>query len=1146
MVSFKSKNLFRCLSILILLPVNSALYSQSLHFNHITTANGLSNNSVNDIIQDRTGFLWLTTDDGLNRFDGYQFKVFRHSLENENSISDNSLLSLMLDSKDNIWIGTRSGWLNCYDPVKDHFTKWKIESDLIKQNSITSLYEDSRQKIWIGTYRSGVYRLDPVSGQIDHWETKSNDSTSLSHNYVSSILEDYEGNIWIGTYYGLSKFNPSREQDGFERFYRNSDVSNMVTNNIIWALSRSEYNLKQIWIGTANGLLSYNTSDKSFTEYKIPNHDNLQFGVSAGSVIEEMNSGELMLWIDSYAGLNRFNPGNGESIRFISDKNNPNSLASNQIQKMIKDNSGVFWFATNNGLSYFTSKSTRFNGTTSGIFKVDNYELIKKKNVNAIIKTTDNKLWFGTSEGLIFAVKEKGKLEFNKIIEYEKLNIWSLSPGISNDIWIGTYGAGLYRLDLLTGKLKSIPLFERGLYPESVKYNKSVYCDKNGTVWIGHWGYGLVRLNSNSGEVNVWHNDHKNPNSLSHNDVWVIYQDKKGRIWAGTNGGGLNLYDAQNDKFFNWTADENNPNSLSGNNIYSICESSNSSKKIKNNYSMGEKNTVLWIGTNNGLNRFEVDERTSNDLSSLQTSIKHYSINDGLSDNSIKSIVEDDNGNFWFGTSSGISFFDLSTNEFFNFNASDGVTGTVFNFSSALKDENGIVYIGSNEGINFFNPDDIKLSNFNPPVILTDFQIFNQSVLVGDDSPLKTSIYHSKEIVLPHSQNVFSFQFAALEFASPEAIQYASKMEGFDADWINIGNRRFVTYTNLNPGKYIFKVKSTNSDGIWTDNFSSVKVIITPPWWQTIWAIGLYVLIFILGVWGIIRFQINRAKLQHELKMREFESHHIREVESLKSRFFANLSHEFRTPLTLIKGPLEQLLNGKVKDNTTGLYKMALRNTEKLQNLIDELLELSKLEIEKIPLNKKQHNIVYLLQSIAGTFNPLAEQKNISFEFKTEIESLVINLDKDKLEKILNNLLSNAFKFAPAGGIVIIELKTESKDDTAFAEVIVTDNGIGIPEEHLTKIFNRFYQVEENVNKKVTGSGIGLALVKELATLHQWDINVSSIPEKETTFTLQIPLTKEELDSISYVNDGLPANQNETVWEENIDNEGSRKRQVFT
>ncbi|HSL89756.1 MAG TPA: two-component regulator propeller domain-containing protein, partial [Ignavibacteriaceae bacterium] len=530
-----------------------------------------------------------------------------------------------------------------------------------------------------------------------------------------------------------------------------------------------------------------------------------------------------------------------------------------------------------------------------------------------------------------------------------KLNIWSLSPGISNDIWIGTYGAGLYRLDLLTGKLKSIPLFSRGLYPESVKYNKAVYCDKSGNVWIGYWGYGLVKYNSNFGEVKSWQNDRKDDNSLSHDDVWVIYQDRKGRIWAGTNGGGLNLYDANNNKFYNWMADENNPNSLSGNNIYSICESSYSSGKIRQNYSFEEKNTVLWIGTNNGLNRFEIDERTSKDLSSLQTNIKHYSIKDGLSNNSIKSIIEDNEGNLWFGTSSGISFFDLSTNEFFNFNASDGVTGTVLNFSSALKDENGIVYIGSNEGINFFNPDDIKLSNFNPPVILTDFQIFNQSVLVGDDSPLKTSIYHSKEIVLSHSQNVFSFQFAALEFASPKAIQYAYKMEGFDEDWVNIGNRRFVTYTNLNPGEYIFKVKSTNSDGIWSDNFSSVKVIITPPWWQTIWAIGLYVLIFILGVWGIIRFQINRAKLQHELKMREFESHHIREVEGMKSRFFANLSHEFRTPLTLIKGPLEQLLSGNAKENTTGLYKMALRNTEKLQNLIDELLELSKLEIEKIP-----------------------------------------------------------------------------------------------------------------------------------------------------------------------------------------------------
>lgn len=1111
-------------------------YSQSISFNHLSTANGLSNNSVNDIIQDRTGFIWLATDDGLNRYDGYEFKVFIHDKENENSLSDNSLLSLMLDNNNNLWIGTGSGWLNSYDPVKNKFFKWKIESELIEENSITFLYEDSRQKIWIGTYRSGVYRLDRLTGKLDHWESKSEDSTTLSHNYISSILEDNEGNIWIGTYYGLSKFDPSREQDGFKRFYRKSNPSQHVTDNIIWSLSRSENNPNQIWIGTANGLLNYNTSDKSFTEYLIPNPDNFQFGISAGSVIEEMHSGELILWIDSYAGLNRFNLSSGEFIRFVSDENNQNSLASNQIHKMIKDRSGVFWFATNNGLCYFSAKSLRFNDLVSGKFKIINYELIKNKNVNTVTKTSDGKLWFGTNEGLICAINENGRTLFSKIPGSEELNVWSLSPGISNDLWIGTYGSGLYYLDVLTGRIKSFQLFGKGLYPESVKYNKSVYCDKNGYIWIGYWGYGLVSYDSNSGDLKVWQNDHKNPKSLSHNDVWVIYQDRKGRFWFGTNGGGLNLYEKENNEFHSWTTDESNPNSISGNNIYSIYESSYSYTKTKRHSSSDDNKTILWIGTNNGLNRFEIRENKENDISNLHATIKHFSKKDGLSDNSIRSIVEDNNGNLWFGTSSGISFFDVEKNEFSNFTASDGISGNIFNLSSAFKDNSGLVYLGSNEGINFFNPSSIELSAFNPPVVLTDFQIFNQSVSVGEESLLKTSIYWTKEITLSHSQNVFSFQFAALDYASPQSIRYAYKMEGFDNDWVNVGSRRFVTYTNLNPGQYIFKVKSTNSDGIWSADYTMLKVIITPPWWQTLWAIGLYILIFIVGVWGIIRFQINREKLQNELRMSEFESHHLRELEGMKSRFFANLSHEFRTPLSLIKGPLEQLLDGKFKKNPHELYNIALRNTEKLQQLIDELLELSKLEIEKIPLNREKHNIVVLLQSIASVFNPLAEQKNISFSFHTNIDTLVISLDRDKFEKIINNLLSNAFKFAPPGGTITIKLIVESAPDNSYAKIMVTDNGIGIPEEHLTKIFNRFYKVEENLNKKLSGSGIGLALVKELVTLHQWDITVSSLPGEETTFTLQMPLAEEDIESLILTNDVAIANQNENVLEESLHN----------
>lgn len=437
--------------------------------------------------------------------------------------------------------------------------------------------------------------------------------------------------------------------------------------------------------------------------------------------------------------------------------------------------------------------------------------------------------------------------------------------------------------------------------------------------------------------------------------------------------------------------------------------------------------------------------------------------------------------------------------------------------------------MGSIEGLNYFYPSDIYRSEFIPTVLITDFQIFNESVKIGEDSPLKQSILFTKEIILSYTQNVFSIQFAALDYKSPKSIQYSYMMEGFDNDWIHSGSRRYATYTNLNPGKYVFKVRSTNSDGVWTDNIAELKVIVTPPWWQTPWAIGLYVLIFVLGVWGIIKFQEYRTRSQRELKMQEFETHHLREIEKMKSRFFANLSHEFRTPLTLMKGPSEQLISGRIKDNLTDYYIMLLRNTGKLQNLIDQLLELSQLEAETIPLKIQQVELVSLLKGFTYSFMPLAEQQFISLNFSSSAEKILVNLDRDKLEKIINNLLSNAFKFTPSGGKVSVDLSTESSTGQQTAIVKVSDTGPGIPEEYQSKIFERFFRIDNTSKSGETGSGIGLALVKELVSLHDWDISVNSKGGEGTTFTLKIPATSPTIpqrgEEIVLLNDSKSSDQ---------------------
>ncbi len=1113
MISFCRTKYLNLLFSLVIIGVQLIVNAQSINFNRLTTNNGLSNNYVSNLIQDRLGFLWFATDDGLNRFDGYDFKVFRNNPSDKSSISDNSTFAITEDDSGRIWIGTKIGYLNCYDPVLDKFTYWKIESEITKDNSITNIHIDKKFNVWIGTYRSGLYKLDTKTGKTLNWTHKKDDPKSLSNNYISSIVEDDFGNLWIGTFNGLNQFNPNNSNTHFVKYFFDKNNPNSLSENIIWGIAESKFEKNKLWLGTANGLTILNTETKSFSRINIPNPDNLQFGNGTGTVVEEIVDGESVIWINSYAGMLRYNVTRNRFDRFLSDKDNPNSLTSNQVNNIIKDRSGVLWIATDNGLSYFSQKSIKFNNSLLFPDRSVDLNKLDKLNVKAITKSSDGTLWIGTDNGLYFSNNANGKLFLKKYSTLSSENIWSLTAGNSNDLWIGTYGSGLFHLNYKTNQLTGHDILLGVIKSTSRNFVKSVFKDDKNNLWIGYWGVGLAKLNLSTGKVQNWLHQKDNMNSLSHDDVWTIFQDSKKRIWIGTNGGGLNLYDESNGgKFSHYSFKEGSKNSLSSNSVYSIVES-----KSKN---FGNNNTILWIGTSNGLNKLVINNSDSKNISQSDVKVTYYTTKDGLTDNSIKSIVEDENGNLWLGTSSGITLFDLSKNTFTNFSTSDGVIGTDFNFTSSFKLNDNLIIIGSTAGFNYFNPNRISQSSYKPAVVFTDFLIFNNSVKAEANSILSKNIFNTDEVILSHKQNVFSFQFAALDYNNPASIKYAYKMEGFDKGWIQSGTRRFITYTNLNPGKYTFKVKSTNSDGIWNSNETSLAVIITPPWWQTGWAILLYFIVFVLGVWAIFKFQNYRTKLQHELKFRELESYHLREIEQMKSRFFANLSHEFRTPLMLIKGPLEELLRGRIKENLTDYYKMLLRNTEKLQQLIDQLLELSQLESESIPLKKEAYDVVKLLRSISNSFIPLADQKNIKFNFNSNMESAFALLDKDKFEKIVNNLLSNAFKFTDVGGTVNTEVVEKIISDKKFALVSVSDSGVGITKENQSKIFNRFFQVDDSSKRNYGGSGIGLALVKELTTLLGWDISVNSSEGEGTEFTLKIPLLsqKEIQTSLSALN----------------------------
>ncbi len=1090
----------------ILAILNFYVYPQTIKFNSLTIKDGLSSNKVNTLIQDHFGFIWFGTDDGLNRYDGYNLKIYKHNPSDSNSISDNNIWALLEDRHGKLWIGTKAGTINLYDPETDKFTHFKIKSTRTNQNSITAIYEDKKGNIWIGTRRDGVYKYLHGTMKYDHFKSDTNNIKSLSYKSVRSIIEDKQGNILVGTYYGFNKFDPNYPSLGFKRYYNISDNPRSLGNNQIYNLSRSVTDSNIIWIGTPSGLTEYNSKYDSFRRIKIPNPNKLQFGSGASTVIEEIINNEKYLWIDTYSGLLLLNELTGKATRFVHSEYLQHSLINNQINKIMKDRSGVIWIATENGISYLTSKSTKFNSPFNRKLNIFIQSLKNYKNLRSIVEYNKNKICFGFADGLIVTNRAGEKIQTIHYAQGLNLNVWSLSKDDNNNLWIGTFGQGLKTLDIKSGKIKNWLSGHPEIKSNAALFTKSILNDSDGNIWAGFWGFGIIKIISGSKRYNYWNVKTKDINSINIGDIWSIKEDRFGRIWFGTQGGGLNLLvNKKEGTFRHWLHSEGNINSLSSNSINCIL--------VENNYNkLNDSTTILWIGTNNGLNKFQIiNLNHGQDIYNFKVDVRSFNNIDGLANNSVNSIIEDNNGNLWVGTGAGISKFDTKTKHFINFSSEDGINGTRMNYESALMLSREMILFGSTKGINIFTPKNITLSKYKPNLVFTDFQIFDKSVKIGNNSPLKKSIQTTKHITLSHLQNVFSFKFAALDYNSKNFVQYTYKMEGFDKKWIKSGTRRFVTYTNLYPGKYTFKVKATNADGVWNNNVASINIILEPPWWKTWWAYGFYVTVFLVGLWEIRCFELNRTKLRNELKLRDFEVRKKSELEKLKSRFFANLSHEFRTPLMLIKGPIEQLKKGKTDQSYFENIEIIERNSNRLKNLIDQLLELTQLEKASIPLKAKGENLIYLLKIFLSAFDSLAKGKNISLVFESEVENLICWIDKDKFEKIINNLISNAIKFTPESGKVTITVCESSINRKSIVEVKISDTGVSIPPDKIGKIFDRFFQVDNTNYRTTSGSGIGLALVKELVDLHKWQISVKSELGTGTEFILKIPLGEDYL-----------------------------------
>ena len=1090
-------------ALIFFLTLPPALYPQyqNIKFEHITVEQGLSSNRVTSILQDSQGFMWFGTENGLHKYDGYTFTIYKPDPVDPGSISHVFIYSIFKDAREDLWIGTYGGGLNKFERDKEKFIRYQNDPDdphSLSNNFVAAICQspaDSGKALWIGTRWGGLNKLDLETARFHHYLTDRGKIPEVNTNSILSICCDNNGTLWIATEAsGLISLDPQTEQYAHHRADP-VDKSGLCDNKIRRVFTDKSNN---IWIGTDAGLNRFDMHTNEFSRFVNSAGNGNSLSHNQVLAIHEDRQGHL--WVGTFNGLNLYSKKTGEFIRFNSEQNKPNSLSHDYITKIYEDRSGLLWIATHGGINRINPAAKKFNHVQIELEDSD------KASINSVRcmqeDSEDSKiLWLGTTGSGLIRYNRNSR-EFEQVIGHnETVFVRSLyqAPLIPGKIWLATWGSGLIRIDkdLKQSSRKVFWLDNSEL--KDANHISSIYPLSKDNVLLGT-GLGLYQFDLVTGEHFGLMPGADDPYSLSHPNVTAICRDRSGQLWVGTYGGGLNKLvlppggiDLKKTaaKFVHYKHNPDNPRSLSSSTITLIHEA---------------QNGIIWVGTlDGGLNKLV--STTHGDSDKVVEGFIRYTERDGLPSNAILGVLEDNSGNLWISTKNGLSMFDPVDGSFHNFRKSDGLQSNEFNRFAYFRNDRGELYFGGINGFNHFKPAVINKNPVVPNVVITDFRIFNQSVRKHPEWTLNEPVSETDAITLTHDQSVFTFEFAALEYTNSAKNTYAYKMEGIDPRWVYTdASRRFATYTHLDPGEYLFSVRASNNDGVWNQEGTSVRIIIAPPWWRTTTAYLIYFLAGIGLIFSLRRYELNRQKLKYDLELEHIEAEKFKEVDRMKSRFFANISHEFRTPLTLITGPVERLLSqvegGKIKEDLSRIKD----NAHRMNNLVDMYLDLSRLESGNLTLQKVELDILPSVKNVIASFRSLAESARLKLVFETSVGSAVCNVDREKFELILINLLSNAIKFTPPEGTVKICINAAPGDK--LLDISFTDTGIGIPDNELDTIFDMYYQVENEINKRISGTGIGLAMVKELIKLHAGEISAESIVGKGSTFTLTIPMIR--------------------------------------
>ena len=1039
---------------LFLIPFNICS-AQPYYFRHYQVEQGLSNNTVYCSLQDKQGFLWFGTKDGLNRFDGYTFKVFRHSPKDKNSIGNNMVHTLTLDKEGNLWVGTDEG-LDKYNSTTEDFTH--INTSIT--NGVRCVVFDYYNNCWFIAGAS-LIKYNPLTHKVRNY-------TLLQHFEATSIAQNNDGYMWISSSRGTIE-----QMDTVRNSFKSYSLFNRskwVASNFIEKIFSVGNN--KILIGTTNqGLKEFDCVKGSYKDLLTYNEDKTEVYVR-----DFIKNSDNEYWIATESGVFIYDVNKGTFNNLKKHYNDPYSISDNAVYTLYKDFEGGIWAGTYfGGLNYYPKQYATFNK----FYPNPDNNSLKGNVVREICKDKYGSLWIGTEDNGL------NKLSSDK-------RTWThyypgVKNGISNtnihgllangdELFIGTFERGLDILNIPTGKV--VRVYLAGKESNTLKSNFIIgFCKtRSGIILVGSTR-GLYRYNKITKDFTLI--DKVPPADF----IYSMAEDHNGKVWLGTVRDGIYCYDPGNNT------------STKLNYKYPVSNALNTS--IVNGV-FEDSNHILWFATEGlGLWRYDPVKKT----------YKYFDLNNGFPSNYVFRILEDNRKNLWISTTRGLVCLNILTQGIKIYTKANGLLSDQFNYNSAFKDIDGTMYFGCVKGMVSFNPAAFTENNFAAPVYITGFQVHNQEIIIkGSDSLLSNSIIYTKKINLNYNQSSFSIDFAALSFPSPEMTRYKYMMKGLDKGWTNLNRNRKVYFTQLLPGHYTFIVKAANNNGVWPTKVTTLEINIAPPFWESGWAYIVYALLIILSIYYLLSQYHTRNRLKNKRLIEILESDKERQIYNAKIEFFTNIAHEIRTPLTLIKGPMEKVIKRAehVPDIQNNL-KIMEKNTNRLLDLTNQLLDFRKTETNGFSLSFVKTDITELLADIFSRFKPMAEQKNQSYTLKYFDKNLCAYVDMEAFTKIISNLISNAIKYGKS--TVEVELLRKEPNDCTFT-IEIRNNGYIVPYEMREKIFEPFFRMKES--EQQTGTGIGLSLSRSLAELHKGLLVLNKSRNNLNIFNLTLPIRQEK------------------------------------